>query len=143
MKVSSGTTCWKNSNNAEENVNWQYRTILFEYQKDGLLGDKYIDDEEMEKILNEQAEQGWELVSVASVQEGLLSFFKRIQPPVRKQQDVKEMRSPEPDLSRGPQPQASSGQKREPRKEPGQSENEHKIGPPGKKADTVGQIKIS
>ena len=42
---------------------WQYRTILFEFQKDGLLGDKYVDDEEVEKILNEQGEQGWELVS--------------------------------------------------------------------------------
>ena len=123
-------------------MNWQYHTILFEYQKDGLLGDKYIDDEEMEKILNDHGEQGWELVSVASVQEGLLSFFKRTQPPVRKQPDVREMHSPEPVLSR-PQPQISPGQKGELRKEPGQRENEHKIGPPGKQADTVGQIKIS
>jgi len=56
---------------------WQYRTILFEFQKDGLLGDKYIDDEAMEKTLNEQGEMGWELVGVTSVQEGILSFFKR------------------------------------------------------------------
>lgn len=57
---------------------WQYRTILFEFQKDGLLGDKYVDDEEMEKVLNEQGEQGWELVGVSTVQEGLLTFFKRV-----------------------------------------------------------------
>ena len=43
--------------NKEEKVYWQYRTILFEYQKDGILGDKYLDDEEMEKVLNQQGEQ--------------------------------------------------------------------------------------
>ena len=65
-------------------MHWQYRTILFEFHKDGLLGDKYIDDEEMEKVLNEHGERGWELVSVTTVQEGLLSFFKRVQLQPRK-----------------------------------------------------------
>lgn len=60
-------------------MQWQYRTILFEFQKDGLLGDKYVDDEEVERVLNEQGEQRWELVSVTAVQEGLLTFFKRMQ----------------------------------------------------------------
>jgi len=59
-------------------VYWQYRTILFEYQKDGLLGDRYIDDEEMEKTLNEQGSSGWELIAVTPVQEGLLAFFKPV-----------------------------------------------------------------
>lgn len=63
------------------NVHWQYRTILFEFQKDSLLGDKYIDDEELETTLNEQGESGWELVAVTPVREGILSFFKRMQPP--------------------------------------------------------------
>lgn len=58
-------------------MNWQYRTILFEFQKDGLLGDKYIDDDEVEEVLNQQGATGWELVGVSPVQEGLLSFFKR------------------------------------------------------------------
>ncbi len=58
-------------------MQWQYRTILFEFQKDGLLGDKYIDDEDVEATLNEQGVAGWELVNVALIQEGLLSFFKR------------------------------------------------------------------
>lgn len=57
---------------------WQYRTILFEYQKDGLLGDKYIDDEQLEKTLNDQGDSGWELIAVTPVQEGLLAFFKRM-----------------------------------------------------------------
>jgi hypothetical protein len=58
-------------------VRWQYRTLLFEFQKDGLLGDKYIDDEEVEELLNEQGALGWELVNVAMIQEGLLAFCKR------------------------------------------------------------------
>jgi hypothetical protein len=56
---------------------WQYRTILFEFTKDGLLGDKYVDDEEMEKNLNELGAQEWELVSVSLLQDGLLAFLKR------------------------------------------------------------------
>ena len=58
-------------------MRWQYRTLLFEFQKDGLLGDKYIDDEEVEELLNEQGALGWELVNVAMIQEGLLAFCKR------------------------------------------------------------------
>ena len=56
---------------------WQYRTNLFEFTKDGLLGDKYVDDEEMEKILNELGGKEWELVSVSLLQDGLLAFLKR------------------------------------------------------------------
>ncbi|GBE11741.1 hypothetical protein BMS3Bbin14_01552 [bacterium BMS3Bbin14] len=59
-------------------MHWQYRTILFEFQKDSLLGDKYIDDEELETTLNEQGQSGWELVAVTPVREGILSFFKRM-----------------------------------------------------------------
>lgn len=57
-------------------MQWQYRTILFEFTKDGLLGDKYVDDEEMEKTLNEMGKKGWELVNVALLQDGLLTFLK-------------------------------------------------------------------
>jgi len=56
---------------------WQYRTILFEFTKDGLLGDKYVDDEEMEKVLNQLGGREWELVSVSLLQDGLLAFLKR------------------------------------------------------------------
>ncbi len=56
---------------------WQYRTIVFEFAKDGLLGDRYIDDEEMEATLNEQGKSGWELVDVVMVQEGVLAVLKR------------------------------------------------------------------
>lgn len=61
----------------ENTLQWQYRTILFEFQKDGLLGDTFIDDEEIEKTLNEQGARGWELVNVTLIQEGLMAFCKR------------------------------------------------------------------
>jgi hypothetical protein len=35
-------------------VCWRYRTIVFEFKKNGLLGDRFIDDEEVESTLNEQ-----------------------------------------------------------------------------------------
>lgn len=56
---------------------WQYRTMLFEFTKDGLLGDKYVDDEDMEKTLNQLGGQSWELVNVALLQDGVLAFLKR------------------------------------------------------------------
>ncbi|MDD2464887.1 MAG: DUF4177 domain-containing protein [Desulfobulbus sp.] len=56
---------------------WQYRTILFEFTKDGLLGDRYVDDEEMEKTLNQMGQDSWELVDVSLLQDGLLAFLKR------------------------------------------------------------------
>ena len=56
---------------------WKYRTILFELTKDGLLGDRYVDDEEMEKTLNEMGTLGWELVNVTLLQDGLLAILKR------------------------------------------------------------------
>ncbi|MCF6186273.1 MAG: hypothetical protein L3J49_02190 [Desulfobulbaceae bacterium] len=58
-------------------MRWQYRTIIFEFQKDGLLGDRFIDDEEMETTLNEQGRAGWELISATMVQDGILTLFKR------------------------------------------------------------------
>lgn len=57
---------------------WKYRTILFELTKDGLLGDRYVDDEEMEKTLNEMGALGWELVNVTLLQDGLLAILKRL-----------------------------------------------------------------
>lgn len=58
-------------------MNWQYRTIIFEFAKDGLLGERYVNDEDMEQTLNDQGSMGWELVSVVMVQEGLLAVLKR------------------------------------------------------------------
>ena len=57
-------------------MKWQYKTILFEFQKDGILGEKYIDDHQVEAELNEHGVQGWELVTVTMVPDGLLAFCK-------------------------------------------------------------------
>lgn len=82
---------------------WQYRTVLFEFTKDGLLGDRYVDDEEMEKTLNQLGRQSWELVNVSLLQDGLLAFLKRVvedevaehvaPPPRREEQRVPQARS--------------------------------------------------
>lgn len=58
-------------------MQWQYRTILFEFTKDGLLGDRYVDDEDMEKTLNQLGREEWELVNVTLLQDGVLAFLKR------------------------------------------------------------------
>lgn len=58
-------------------MRWYYRTILFEFAKDGLLGERYINDEEVEATLNEQGGQGWELVSTGVLNDGLLAILKR------------------------------------------------------------------
>ena len=119
-------------------MNWQYQTILFEFQKDGLLGDKYVDDEEMEKILNEQGEQGWELVNVTAVQEGLLTFFKRerqqprIQASTRGEQTV---------ATRPAAPQAPPISPPQPGRAPGVEEQRPLV--QKKKPSTIGEIKIS
>lgn len=56
---------------------WQYRTILFEFAKGGLLSDKYVDDEEMEKTFNQMGSQGWDLINVILLQDGVLAFLKK------------------------------------------------------------------
>jgi hypothetical protein len=58
-------------------VQWQYKTILVGFQKDGLLGDKYIDEEETEAVLNAEGRYGWELVTATLVPEGMLFFCKK------------------------------------------------------------------
>ncbi len=75
-------------------MHWEYQTMLFEFRKDGLLGDKYIDDEEVENILNEQGKLEWELVSVTPVQEGLLAFLKKEIRPVMGKLQVKSVDVP-------------------------------------------------
>jgi Domain of unknown function (DUF4177) len=120
-------------------VYWQYRTILFEFQKDGLLGDKYVDDEEVEKVLNEQGEQGWELVSVTAVQEGLLTFFKRVRSQSMNQTGTREEKPAAPKVS-VPQRPASVSSPSPDRVSPGE---EPRPLAPKKKSNTIGEIKIS
>ncbi len=58
-------------------MQWQYRTLLVAFQKDGLLGEKYIDEDETEAVLNEEGRRGWELVTAALMPEGLMLFCKK------------------------------------------------------------------
>ena len=60
-------------------MRWRYRTILFEFHKDKVFGEKYIDEEEIENSLNEHGAAGWELVNVSPLREGLLAFCKKPQ----------------------------------------------------------------
>ncbi len=58
-------------------MQWQYKTLLIEFQKDGLLGDKYIDEEKTEAALNAEGRLGWELASTTLVPEGMMLFCKK------------------------------------------------------------------
>lgn len=78
---------------------WQYRTILFEFTKDGLLGDKYVDDEEMEKTLNQLGGKAWELVNVTLLQDGVLAFLKK---PVQQEMVIEEPVAAAPAVSSPP-----------------------------------------
>ncbi len=82
---------------------WHYRTMLFEFTKDGLLGDKYVDEEEMEKTLNTFGRQGWELVNAVLLQDGVLVFLKRPSEPAPVHGEEERPRhNPEPDAPKPP-----------------------------------------
>lgn len=98
---------------------WEYKTILFEFSKDGLLSDRYVDDEEMESNLNQLGQQGWELVNVSLLQDGLLAFMKRPADnvpllaelsPTREQTVPPEASRPGPPLGLGQRSQAPAQQ---------------------------------
>ena len=125
-------------------VYWQYQTMLFEFQKDGLLSDKYIDDEEIENTLNDQGKVGWELVNVTPVQEGLLAFLKKEIRPVVKQVRAESFNAP----STG----EMKGQETTTNQEYMQVQDRELVGRPDKKKqekpakgedDLIGGIKIS
>ena len=120
-------------------MKWHYRTILFEFQKDGLLGDRYIDDDEMENVLNEQGGKGWELVSVTPVQEGLLSFFKR-----PRQQPVKRTSVPtEKTVGQASNSTHASGRPAQPNSASDNQSSTTQSNKSGQKPGGIGGIKIS
>ncbi|WP_417911808.1 DUF4177 domain-containing protein [Candidatus Electronema sp. TJ] len=69
---------------------WQYKTLLVEFQKDGLLGEKYIDEDETEAVLNEEGRRGWELVTASLTPEGMMFFCKKELPPGSQQAETAE-----------------------------------------------------
>lgn len=120
-------------------MGWQYRTILFEFQKDGLLGDRYIDDDEMENVLNEQGQKGWELVSVTPVQEGLLSFLKR---PLEQPGRSVTVTGVKP-VARAARGGTAPPVKSHPKPRQNDQEKESTAKSSGQKPDEIGGIKIS
>lgn len=127
----------------EVHVTWQYRTILFEFQKDGLLGDRYIDDEEMEKVLNEQGAMGWELVSVTPVQEGLLSFFK-LAVQGRKQMVAKKTEASYPQTGKTHSRKTAAESERPfPREKTTDASREKEVKEVKQPSNGIGEIKIS
>ncbi len=59
-------------------MRWAYKTVLYPLQKDGFLGDSFLDEEEMERSLNEYGKAGWELVTLLEVTEGFRAVFKHL-----------------------------------------------------------------
>jgi len=126
-------------------VQWQYRTILFEFQKDGLLGDKYIDDEEVEALLNEQGTRSWELVNVTMIQEGLLAFCKRQVPGTAgtiQQVEVRRPAAANVEMEK-PEPVNAETLQRHEREHIRQLETQRRETMSALERDAVGEIKIS
>ena len=58
-------------------MRWSYKTVNYELKKEGLLGNAFLDESEVELSLNEYGKAGWELVSILETQEGLIAVFKQ------------------------------------------------------------------
>ena len=74
-------------------MRWGYKTVHFELKKEGLLGSGVLDESEIEQELNEFGQNGWELVSVLEVQDGIIVIFKQpldhhLAPPVYPQEEA-------------------------------------------------------
>ncbi len=119
--------------------------MLFEYHKDGLLGERYIDDEEVEETLNQQGMSGWELVGVTPIKDGLLAFCKRPRNYASSpQQEVREQVEPE-DLVvvETGRPQGAQELNHRPTEPPQKLEKEQpKVTGDYDEQDIIGEIKI-
>jgi hypothetical protein len=58
-------------------MRWSYKSVHYDYKKEGLLGGTFLDEAEIEQSMNEFGRAGWELVSLFEVQDGLLAIFKQ------------------------------------------------------------------
>ena len=58
-------------------MRWSYKSVHYDYKKEGLLGGTFLDEAEIEQSMNEFGRAGWELVSFFEVQDGLLAIFKQ------------------------------------------------------------------
>jgi len=58
-------------------MRWCYKAVHFSLRKEGLLGSAFLDEEEVEKSLNELGMAGWELVSMMDVNDGVVAVLKQ------------------------------------------------------------------
>lgn len=58
-------------------MRWSYKTVHYDLVKEGLLGNSFLDEAEVEKSLNEYGKAGWELVSIMETQDGVIAIFKQ------------------------------------------------------------------
>ena len=58
-------------------IRWRYKTLHFELKKDGILGSLFLDEEELERSLCRHGQDGWELVAVLDVKDGLIALCKQ------------------------------------------------------------------
>jgi hypothetical protein len=58
-------------------MQWSYKTVQYELKKEGLLRNSFLDEMEVEQSLNEYGQEGWELVSLYAMQDGLMAVFKK------------------------------------------------------------------
>lgn len=58
-------------------MRWSYKTIHYELKKEGILGNAFLDEPEIELSLNQYGKAGWELVSLLETMDGLIAVFKQ------------------------------------------------------------------
>jgi hypothetical protein len=58
-------------------IRWRYKTLHFELKKDGILGGAFLDKTELEQTLCRHGRDGWEVVALLDVEDGLMALCKR------------------------------------------------------------------
>ena len=58
-------------------MRWSYKTIHYELKKEGILGNAFLDEPEIELSLNQYGKAGWELVSLLETMDGVIAVFKQ------------------------------------------------------------------
>lgn len=58
-------------------MRWCYKTVHYEFRKEGLLGSAFLDESEIEESLNQFGRAGWELISLMNMRDGVIAVFKQ------------------------------------------------------------------
>ncbi|MBB5348778.1 DUF4177 domain-containing protein [Desulfoprunum benzoelyticum] len=84
-------------------MRWSYKTVLFELKKEGLLGNVFLDESEIELSLNEFGATGWELISMIETRDGIIAVFKQPlgQIPIKPEVDVEDEEDVVEDVEEG------------------------------------------